>query len=318
MPKELLDPAQESLESVPLPIRLLSDRFKRLLDRAQKEDAASPLLRQPSVHTAETYIVESIQHRQRVADLATDSRTLLTCYSQHFRIGAPTATAVASAQGITAPGLRRRYNLDTVAALDHLLQGEPDPDALVSAFPSLELEDLFGIHPVLDTNLEIKGVPRRPSASATPRIALEELDDRTYAAARSRVDDRELQHAEQMRTYKQKASELLGIVIDRVRSDLFGEGGAAWMDGWTNPRQVRLEWLGGPSVSQVAQLLLPVSIPEEEETFGTIDVNYGIAGLRLKELSYEGAVFAWHTLPDSDSQDKENVIDLSITRIPAS
>lgn len=318
MPKELLDPAKGSLETVPLPIRLLSDRFKKLLDRAQKEDVASSLLRQPSVHEAETYIVGSIHHRQRVVDLATDSRTLLTCYAQHFRDGAPTATAVASAQGITAPGLRRRYNLDTVAALEHLLQGDPDPDALVSAFPSLQLEDLFGVHPALDENLEIKGVPRRPSASTVPRNTLDELDDRTYAAARSRVDDWELQQAEKTRTYKQKASELLGIVIDRLRADLFGDGGAAWMDGWTNPRQVRLEWLGGPSVSQVVQLLLPVSIPDDEETVSAIDLNYGVAGLRLKQLSYEGAVLTWQTLPGSDSQDQESIIELSITRIPAS
>lgn len=296
MPTKVNDSPGWSLETVPLPIRLLSDRLKKLLDRAQTDDRASTYLRNPDVSAAESYIIESIQHQQRVIDLATDSRALLTCYAHHFRKGTPTATATASAQNITAPGLRRRYNLETLAALELLIRGSVEPSALVSVFPSLQFEDLFGIHPELDTKLEIKGIPRRPSTTTPSGINLAELDDRTYKAAKAPVADWELEQVQQLRSYKGTASELLGIVMDRLRSDLFSEDPAAWMDGSTNPRQVRVKWLRGPSVSQVVQLLLPVGQGEK----GVIDMDYGIPGLRLETLSYEGAVLTWHARPNPD------------------
>ncbi|ONI70000.1 hypothetical protein BWI15_26210 [Kribbella sp. ALI-6-A] len=81
------------------------------------------------------------------------------------------------------------------------------------------------------------------------------------------------------------AATLLGLVAGVLRTRLFEEDGATWVDLWqTNPSTARVEWQDGPEIAEVLEHLVPRSIE------GTLE---GVPGLRAVVTSDTHAQLVW-------------------------
>jgi hypothetical protein len=81
------------------------------------------------------------------------------------------------------------------------------------------------------------------------------------------------------------AATLLGLVADVLRTRLFTDDAASWVDLWqTNPSTARVEWQDGPELAEVLEHLLPRTIE------GTFE---GVPGLRSVTTFDAQAQLVW-------------------------
>lgn len=81
----------------------------------------------------------------KTAKAATDLRALLSAYAHKFHNPRPVISDLARAQDTSSQGFIRRYSEGTVDAVASLLSAAPDPEAILSAFPSVPILDLVDL-----------------------------------------------------------------------------------------------------------------------------------------------------------------------------
>ena len=109
------------------------------------DTAANDLVTQEWPLTAgdiEPIVIEAINAAQRANRATRDLRAALSAYAHKLHHPRPKVTSIAAAQGTVIQGLVHRYTKTTLQALQSLIDGHPDIDALRAAFPSLNEDEL--------------------------------------------------------------------------------------------------------------------------------------------------------------------------------
>lgn len=141
------DDLKRSLGSVPAPI---STVVARLWRRASQLEPPMPQ------EVGYAWLNSGVAHSTIASEALIDARSILTAFAREVANPRPTLGDLARAQGVSLSTLRRRYSLEQVDAVRHLIEGTGYIDDIIRPFNSLFDLDLRGISTARDEELDAR------------------------------------------------------------------------------------------------------------------------------------------------------------------
>ncbi|QNE45868.1 hypothetical protein F1C58_02385 [Glaciihabitans sp. INWT7] len=160
----------ELMEDIPEPVRHLIEAVSRpgveisptSLRRAHQagRNFGPEGARLSGVNRGDDFLFAAAGVSTRLAEAAGNVRAIINAYGQVVANPRPDLTQLARWQDVSPGGLRHRYTEAHVIAIRHVMSDDPLVDAILDPLPGVFDEDLRGVSPAIDRQLEVRAEMR--------------------------------------------------------------------------------------------------------------------------------------------------------------